>query len=58
MEEEASRNQTFIKAMPLRELKDLETVKKEVHSGNVVILKVTPLATKSIEDVKKAVNEL
>jgi SepF-like predicted cell division protein (DUF552 family) len=26
--------------------------------GNVIILKITPLARKSIEDIKKAVNEL
>jgi SepF-like predicted cell division protein (DUF552 family) len=49
---------TFLKAMPLRDLSQLETVKNEVRSGNILILKVTPLADKSIEDVKRAVNEL
>jgi len=49
---------TFLKAMPLRALSQLETVKNEVRSGNILILKVTPLADKSIEDVKRAVNEL
>jgi len=49
---------TYLKAMPLRELSDLEDVKNEVKKGNVLILRITPLASKSIEDVKRAVNEL
>ncbi|MCS7125008.1 MAG: cell division protein SepF [Candidatus Bathyarchaeota archaeon] len=49
---------TFLKAMPLRDLADLDAVKNEVRSGNILILRITPLANKSIEDVKRAVNEL
>ncbi|MEM2104308.1 MAG: cell division protein SepF [Candidatus Bathyarchaeia archaeon] len=49
---------TFLKAMPLRDLSDLDTVKNEVRSGNILILRITPLANKSIDDVKRAVNEL
>ena len=44
--------------MPLRELSDLENIKTEVKNGNIIILRVTPLAGKSIEDVKTAVNDL
>jgi SepF-like predicted cell division protein (DUF552 family) len=36
----------------------LETVKTEVKNGNIIILRITPLASKSIEDVKQAVNQL
>jgi SepF-like predicted cell division protein (DUF552 family) len=49
---------TYLKAMPLRDLSDLEVIKNEVKSGNILILRITPLASKSIEDVKRAVNEL
>jgi hypothetical protein len=49
---------TYLKAMPLRDLSDLDNVKNEVKSGNILILRITPLANKSIEDVKRAVNEL
>jgi SepF-like predicted cell division protein (DUF552 family) len=49
---------TYLKAMPLRELADIETVKSEVKNGNIIILRITPLASKSIEDVKQAVNQL
>jgi SepF-like predicted cell division protein (DUF552 family) len=51
-------DKTYLKAMPLRDLSDLEEIKSEVKNGNVLILRITPLASKSIEDVKRAVNEL
>jgi SepF-like predicted cell division protein (DUF552 family) len=56
-DKEAS-GKTYLKAMPLRDLSDLKEIKKEVKNGNVLILRITPLASKSIEDVKRAVNEL
>ncbi len=51
-------SKTYLKAMPLRELSDLDNIKTEVKKGNIIILRVTPLAGKSIEDVKTAVNDL
>ena len=58
VEVKGASGKTYLKAMPLRDLSDLDAVKSEVNSGNVLILRVTPLANKSIEDVKRAVNEL
>jgi SepF-like predicted cell division protein (DUF552 family) len=49
---------TYLKAMPLRDLSDLEAIKNEVKNGNILILRITPLASKSVDDVKRAVNEL
>jgi len=49
---------TYLKAMPLRDLSELDAVKNEVHSGNIIILRITALANKSLDDVKRAVNEL
>jgi len=51
-------SQVYLKAVPLRDLEDVDMVKREVKSGNILILKVSPLAKKSIDDVKKAVSEL
>jgi len=48
----------YLKALPLRTLEDVDVVKHEVKSGNILILKVSPLARKSVEDVKRAVSEL
>ena len=49
---------TYLKAMPLRDLSDLANIKNEAQNGNILILRITPLASKSIDDVKVAVNEL
>jgi SepF-like predicted cell division protein (DUF552 family) len=51
-------SKTYLKAMPLKELSDIEKVKADVTSGNIIILRITPLASRSIEDVKTAVNDL
>ncbi len=51
-------SKTYLKAMPLKDLSDVASVESEVRNGNIIILRVTPLAGKSIEDVKTAVNEL
>jgi len=48
----------YLKALPLRRLEDVSMIKEEVKSGNILILKVSPLAKKSIDDVKQAVSEL
>ena len=48
----------YLKALPLREISDLEAIRNEVRNGNILILRITPLASKSIEDVKQAVGEL
>jgi SepF-like predicted cell division protein (DUF552 family) len=57
-EDKETASKTYLKAMPLRDLSDLENIKNEVKNGNILILRITPLASKSIEDVKRAVNEL
>jgi len=48
----------YLRALPLRALEDVKVVKNEVKSGNILILRITPLANKSVEDVKQAVNDL
>ncbi len=53
-----SSSKAYLKAMPLRDLSDLEGIKNEVQNGNILILRITPLASKSIESVKSAVNDL
>ena len=53
-----SSDDTYIKAIPLRAYEDVDLIKSEVRSGNVVITNVSPLAKSNIEDVKRAINEL
>ncbi len=57
-ETQETQEKTYLKAMPLKDLADLENIKSEVKNGNILILRITPLASKSIEEVKQAVNQL
>lgn len=51
-------SEIYVKALPLRDLADVSLIKDEVKAGNVLIVRVTPLAKKSVDDVKRAINEL
>lgn len=48
----------YVKAVPLRELADVAKIQSEVKSGNILIVRIAPLAKKSVEDTKRAINEL
>lgn len=48
----------YVKALPLQELDDVEVVKNEVKAGNILIVRVVPLARKSVEETKLAITEL
>ncbi len=49
----------YVKAVALHYLSDVEKVKEEFKKGNIIlIVKVTPLAKKSIEAIKEAVTQL
>jgi SepF-like predicted cell division protein (DUF552 family) len=49
---------TYLRALLLRSLSDVETVKREVKSGNILILRISALAKESVENVKRTVDEL
>ena len=57
-EKEKTEKKATLKALPLRILADVELIKHELKLGNIIILKITPLARKNIEDVKIAVDDL
>jgi hypothetical protein len=44
--------------MPLSHLKDLDLIEHVLSSGNVLIIKITPIAKRSIEETKIAINQL
>jgi hypothetical protein len=58
VEAKSGSGKTYLKALPLRDLSELDSVKSELKSGNILILRITPLAGRSLDDVKRAVNEL
>jgi uncharacterized protein len=53
-----SRSPIYVKALPLQELDDVENIKGETRGGNVLIIRITPLARKSVDETKLAITEL
>jgi SepF-like predicted cell division protein (DUF552 family) len=48
----------YVKALSIQDLSDLNQIKGQFDQGNIIILKVTPLAKKNLDDVKKAISYL
>ena len=48
----------YVRAMPLSNLKDLDMIERVLTSGNVLIIKITPIAKRSVEETKIAINQL
>jgi len=56
--EEKPSEKIYWKALPLRSIEEVELFKQEVKSGNILVVKISPLAKKRIDEVKRAVDEL
>ena len=54
----SSKSQIYLKAFPLRNLEELEKIKNDIAKKVIVILRVTPLAQRDVEDLKQAVEQL
>jgi len=48
----------LLKAFPLKSKDELQQIKDDVKDRTIVILKITPLAQKNIEQLKEAIEEL
>ena len=48
----------YVKAYPLRDPTDVPRVKAELIEGNILIVKITPIAKRSVEETKSAISEL
>jgi SepF-like predicted cell division protein (DUF552 family) len=48
----------YVKAFPLREPTDVPRIKAEIIEGNILIVKITPIAKRSVEETKSAIGEL
>jgi len=51
-------NKVYLKALPIRDISDVNAVRIELEMGNIVIARITPLAKKSVADARRAVDEL
>ncbi|MGI0084050.1 MAG: cell division protein SepF [Nitrososphaerales archaeon] len=48
----------LIKALPLKSRDEIAQIKEDVKNNTIVILKITPLAQKSVEDLKTTIEQL
>jgi hypothetical protein len=48
----------YLKAYTLREPNDVPKIKAAIIEGNILIVKITPIARRSEEETKSAINEL
>ena len=48
----------YLKAFPLRNINEIAKIKEEVSKNMIIILRITPLAQKNVDELRKAVEEL
>jgi SepF-like predicted cell division protein (DUF552 family) len=48
----------YLKALTLRDITDITSIKEDIKNDMIIILRVTPLAQKDIEELRKSVEEL
>jgi SepF-like predicted cell division protein (DUF552 family) len=48
----------YVKAYPLRDPTDVPRIKAEIIEGNILIVKITPIAKRSVEETKSSISEL
>lgn len=51
-------NPTYLKAVTIRDPSDIHSIKEDVKRGLILILRVTPLAQRDVEQLRKVVEEL
>ena len=49
---------TYLKAITIRDPSDVHSIKEDIKKGLILILRVTPLAQKDVEQLRKVVEEL
>jgi len=52
------KQETYVKAITIRDPSDIHTIKEDVKKGMILILRVTPLAQKDVDKLRKVVEEL
>lgn len=51
-------SQILLKAFPLKNPEEVARIKEDVKNKTIVILKITPLAQKSVEELKTTIEQL
>ena len=48
----------YLKALTLRDKSDITSIKEDIKKGMILILRVTPLAQKNVEELREVVEDL
>ena len=48
----------YLKALTLRDMTDITAIKEDIKKHMILILRVTPLAQKDVEELRKVVEDL
>ena len=51
-------NPTYLKAITVRDTSDVHSIKEDIKKDMILILRVTPLVQKDVEQLRKVVEEL
>jgi SepF-like predicted cell division protein (DUF552 family) len=49
---------TYLKAITLRDTSDVHSVKEDIKKNMILVLRVTPLAQKNVDELRKVVEEI
>ncbi len=49
---------TYLKAITIRDISDVHSIKEDIKKNMILILRVTPLAQKNVEELRKVVEDL
>lgn len=55
---QAQKTPVYLKALTLRDISDITAIKEDIKKHMILILRVTPLAQKDIEELRKVVEDL
>ncbi|HZC88185.1 MAG TPA: cell division protein SepF [Nitrososphaera sp.] len=55
---QAQKTPVYLKALTLRDITDMTAIKEDVKKQMIIILRVTPLAQKDVEELRKVVEDL
>ncbi|MFL6371766.1 MAG: cell division protein SepF [Nitrososphaera sp.] len=55
---QTQKSPVYLKALTLRDISDISTVKEDIKKHMILIIRVTPLAQKDLEELRKVVEDL
>jgi uncharacterized protein len=58
MQMQTEKTPVYLKALTLRDISDITSVKEDIKKHMILILRVTPLAQKDLEELRKVVEDL